>query len=516
VSERILRNIGSGILAQAWSGLLGLVVLPIMVRGLGAERYGLLALTLAIIGFAAIGDLGVGRAASKYLAEDYERNETARTAEHVASALTICTVMGVLGTCLLALATPFLTAHVLRVPPHLMRETRIVLWTTSLGLLPVLLRITFDGALAGHHRITELSIGNMIANTLKAGLSVTAVLTGRSIVGVVAANVAVSYIHAAGLWLYTRHYFAGRVRIRWGWNPRIARDLMRLGLLASAASFLAGILLFYFDRFVIAVFLPLAALGYYSTAFDITSKQCYISSPIGQAFFPVFSGKSTASRTEFEKHYFHATKMQTAGLTGLAAMLIVLARPLLTYWISPDIAVHGATVMVVLTLAMLFWSYTNLPYIAILAGSTRPDACPKIFAAAFAVHVVFSLLLVKTAGMLGVAAALVLAFAVAFLGTSHWVSEHLLQHRRWLFFFKHCFAATWTVALAVGTGWWFLVRPWLHNLWVTLAAFFFGYALYLAGCGLFAYSSKERAYARSLGRRVLGLPAATGTAAQPV
>lgn len=505
MTERILKNIGSGLLAQVWSALLGLIVLPILVRGLGPERYGLLALSLALIGFAAIADLGVGRAASKYLAEDFERNEISRTQPHIASALTICMAMGIVGAAVLALAAPVLVDRVLRVPAALTAEARLVLWITSAGLLPVLLRICFDGALAGHHRIAELSLGNVIANTLKAGLSVAAVFTGYSIVGVVVANVFVSHLHALGLWIYTRHYFRGRVQIQFGWDRQIARDLVRLGLLSSAASFLAGILLLYFDRFVIAVFLPLAALGYYSTAFDITSKQCYVSNPIGQAFFPVFSGKSVASRSDFEKHYFHATKMQAVGLTGLAAMLIVLARPLLTYWISPDIAQHSAGILAILTIGLLFSSYATLPYIAILVGSNRPEVCPRIFAIAFAVHVVLSVALVKVMGVSGVALAVVIAFAVAFTASSYWVSRNLLEHSSFYFHLKHGFAASWAVSLVVAVLWWFAVRPLLHNLWTTLAAFAAGYAVCLAGCALFAYSQKERIYVREIGRRVLHL-----------
>ncbi len=512
MTERILKNIGSGLLAQVWSGLLGLIVLPILVRGLGAERYGLLALSLALIGFAAIADLGVGRAASKYLAEDFEKNEISRTQPHISSALTICMVMGVVGAAVLALVTPVLVDRVLRVPAALAREARGVLWITSLGLLPVLLRICFDGALAGHHRIAELSVGNVLANTLKAGLSVAAVFAGYSIIGVVIANVCVSYLHALGLWLYTRHYFRGRVQIRFGWDRQIARDLVRLGLFSSAASFIAGILLLYFDRFVIAAFLPLAALGYYSTAFDITSKQCYVSNPIGQAFFPVFSGKSTASRAEFEKHYFHATKMQAVGLTGLAAMLIVLARPLLNYWISPEIAAHSSGILAVLTVGLLFSSYATLPYIAILVGSNRPEVCPRIFAIAFAVHVVLSLALVKAAGVFGVALAVVVAFAVAFVASGYWVSKNLLEHPSLYFHFRHGFAAAWGVSALVGIVWWFAVRPLLHNLWTTLAALVAGYALCLAGCAMFAYSPKERTYVRDIGRRALRLPIDAQTA----
>src|SRR6266487_1858708 len=140
-------------------------------------------------------------------------------------------------------------------------------------------------------------------------------------------------------------------------------------------------------------------------------------------------------------------------------MLIVLARPLLTYWISPDVALNSSAVMVILTLGMLLSSYANLPYIAILVGSENPEVCPKIYGAAFAVHVIFSLALVKLAGVLGVAASLLLAFAVAFLASCHWVNRKLLQHSSLYSYFKNCFAAAWAVAVVVGIGWWFAVRP---------------------------------------------------------
>src|SRR5262249_52366216 len=154
----------------------------------------------------------------------------------ISSALTVSFVMGLAGTVTLVLLTPMLVDRVLKVPASLQREARIVLWITACGLIPVLLRICFDGALAGHHRIAELSVSNVLANTFKAGLSIAAVLTDQSIVGVVLANVCVSYLHAFGLWLYARHYFRGRVQIRPGWDLQIARELVRLGLFSSSAS----------------------------------------------------------------------------------------------------------------------------------------------------------------------------------------------------------------------------------------------------------------------------------------
>src|SRR5713226_788269 len=195
---RIVKNVGSGLFAQVWSLLLGLVVLPILVRGLGATRYGLLALSLAIIGFASVADLGVGRAASKYLAEDFEKNEYFRTQQYISNAFTISLCMGILGTFLLAWATPYLVREVFQIEGAMQRDAELALWITAAGVLPVLLRILFDGVLAGHHRIALLSLGNMLSNSLKAGLSVAVILLGYSLAAVVLVNVVVSYLYAAG------------------------------------------------------------------------------------------------------------------------------------------------------------------------------------------------------------------------------------------------------------------------------------------------------------------------------
>src|SRR5262245_22044673 len=116
MSGRIIKNVGSGLIAQYWTGAIGLVALPVFARGLGAERYGLLALNLALINFAAVADLGVGRAASKYLAEDYERGEMFRTQRFVSTAMTVTIVMGLVGTGVLALLTPSLVHHAFRIP----------------------------------------------------------------------------------------------------------------------------------------------------------------------------------------------------------------------------------------------------------------------------------------------------------------------------------------------------------------------------------------------------------------
>lgn len=500
--SRIVKNIGSGLIAQMWTAALGLVALPILARGLGAERYGLLSLSMALVGFAAVADLGVGRAASKFIAEDYERNEVSRTQKFVATALTVSTAMGVVGSlCLLLLSSVF-ALHVFDIRIGMQPEAKKTFAFTAAGLVPVLLRILFDGVLAGHHQIAFLSLTNMLANTLKIGLSVAAILSGYSLLTIIGINVLVCYLQVFGLAYYILRVFDGRVKIKFGWETKIARQLLGLGVVSTVSWIFANVIFLYADRFIIGIFFPLALIGYYTMAFDISSKQWYVSSSISQAFFPVFSGKAATSAHELEHSYIHASKATAVLATGITTLLIVFGRELLTFWISPKFAAHSTATLTVLACAILFSAYISIPYTTIIAGSARPSICIKIFAVAIALHLGLSLWWLHLWGIVGVALAFAVAYLFVFLASAWWVSRWMISIPL-LRVLQQCYVASWLAGIAAGAICWFAVKPMLHNLVSVVAAFIAGYSLYLGLCVVFAYNASERQQALAMARRFL-------------
>ncbi|MCI0403070.1 MAG: flippase, partial [Acidobacteria bacterium] len=54
---------------------MGVLCIPPIIAGLGAERFGLLALAWAVLGYFNIFDLGLGRATTKFVAESLGRGE---------------------------------------------------------------------------------------------------------------------------------------------------------------------------------------------------------------------------------------------------------------------------------------------------------------------------------------------------------------------------------------------------------------------------------------------------------
>jgi O-antigen/teichoic acid export membrane protein len=511
---RIAGNIGAGLVSQAWTVLVGLVVLPILVRGLGADRYGGLAICLAMVGFASFADLGVGRAISRFVAEEDQRGRGDRIQMFVSTALSISLPLATIGTAALFGLGPVIATKVLHVKPALVPEIELAFKATALGIFPTICSILLQAVFVGFQRIYVLSFATAASNTIKAGLSVAAIYTGYGLVGVVVANVAISWMQALFFWVYTEGSFPF-LKVKPGWDRSAANQLLRLGPAIILTWIAVTALFMYADRFIIAAFLPVALVGYYAAAFDITSKQCYIANSIQQAFFPAFSAAAAAGEAALEKRYVQAMKLLAVAATGLAALLIALGRPLLAYWISPEFGARSAAVMVALTIGVLFSSYVCIPYASILGASDSPNASVKIFLFGTALHVTGSLLLVRRVGIVGVGLAYATAYCVVWLVCQRWVSRNLVRVPL-TSLARRCFLGAWITALFTGSLWFIIVRPLIHNLWQVLLAFALGYPFYLLCAAMVAYDNDERgAVLQYIGtqfrRRAAGLPAVSPT-----
>src|SRR5262245_53657247 len=98
---------------------------------MGPERFGILSLAWVLVGYFSLFDLGLGRATTKFVAEAHGRGQDDRIAKVVWTSLAAQTCLGMAAGLALALATPLLSSRVLKTPPHLIQETRDVLYALS-------------------------------------------------------------------------------------------------------------------------------------------------------------------------------------------------------------------------------------------------------------------------------------------------------------------------------------------------------------------------------------------------
>jgi O-antigen/teichoic acid export membrane protein len=239
-------------------------------------------------------------------------------------------------------------------------------------------------------------------------------------------------------------------------------------------------------------------------AFDIASKQWYLSSSVSQTFFPVFSGQSVTNQVALAQSYVQATKTLAVLVTGATILLVVFSRELLTYWISPEAATRSSVPLMLLGLGILLSCYVTIPYTAIISASTKPAVCASIFGGAIVVHIGASLWWLRLWDIVGVALAFAVAYACVFVASTWWVSRNLIRIPVSLLL-RRCFLVPWIAAGACGAVCWFLVRPLIHNLVAVGVAFILAYPVYLGLCYIAAYSEEERRLGWEIVRGLLGL-----------
>jgi O-antigen/teichoic acid export membrane protein len=74
----LARNTILSLSGEAAPLVLGLVAVPILVRELGTDRYGVLILSNIVVGYLGLFDLGLGRAAAQQISEAIGAQETGR------------------------------------------------------------------------------------------------------------------------------------------------------------------------------------------------------------------------------------------------------------------------------------------------------------------------------------------------------------------------------------------------------------------------------------------------------
>src|SRR5215207_1231394 len=122
-SKVLVRNTALNLAGQAVPLAAALISIPWLIHGLGTDRFGVLTLAWAAIGYFGLVDLGLGRALTHAVAT---RLGSDREDELIAlgwTALALMFLLGTAGALVLAAVTPWMVNDLLKIPGALAGES---------------------------------------------------------------------------------------------------------------------------------------------------------------------------------------------------------------------------------------------------------------------------------------------------------------------------------------------------------------------------------------------------------
>ncbi len=421
IAENLLIGVGCSI----WTTLLALAVVPLYLKQLGLEAYGVIGLVITLQGLLQSLDLGLAPTLNREVARSRAAGDPTGSAGLLRCLEVIYWLTAALIAATLVLAAPGIASRWLKAE-HLTPQSL----STAMAIIGLIVAFRwpigiYQGALMGAERLAlsnfltmgMTTIGALGAAAIISWFSPTlnAFLLWQALVGVVFAGIA---RHCA--WRVAGK--APRPRFDWGELRRVWRFSAGMALITAFAVVFTQV-----DKLLLSRLVSLTELGYYILATTMASTLYLIVTPMFNVMYPRFT--SLAANHELpklERLYTQGTRLLVAAVFPLAAMLILGGRDLTLLWTRDrEIANHVAPILALLAAGSALHAVMYFPYALQLAFG-RPRIANQINATLLVVLVPLLVWLARTYGAVGGALAwLVLHVLYVAIG-SWWTHKHIL------------------------------------------------------------------------------------------
>jgi O-antigen/teichoic acid export membrane protein len=402
VGRAVAVNAVFTLLGRALPFVVALVAIPIIVRQLGVERFGVLSLVWALLAQLTVFDFGFSRACTILVATAIGRSEPERIGPIARTAVHVQAILGLLGAVTVFVTSPALIA-LLHVHDALAAEALPTFRIAGLGLPFMIATLGLRGGLEGMQRFDVVSTIEGLSKSSLLLIPAVAAMLGTPL-PTIAALMVLGQAAAFGVYLLVARAALPCFSPLWRFGAAEAVALVGFGKWIAVSS-IVGPIMIYLDRWVIASLLGVASVAYYTTPSELVFRLSVISESIIGALFPALSTMYAMQRSDSAAKAANVATKVILVLVGIAAIvIIVLSRDLLTLWLGPDFASNSTAVLQILTVALIVVSVARIPYASIQAAG-RPDVTAKLHLLELPIYVSLLAVCTTTLGLAGAALA---------------------------------------------------------------------------------------------------------------
>ena len=398
----LARNTLLNFIGQVVPLAIGVIAIPFIIQGLGADRFGLLSLAWVVLGYFAIFDLGLGRATTKYVAEALGKGDEGRVPVLLWTTVTIQLILGLLGAIILLIITPLLTDRVLNIPHGLIQEARITFYLLALSIPIVLVSGSFSGVLQARQRFDLVNLIRIPSSTCTFLMPLVGLMFELKLPSIIVLMLCVKIATLIAFLKVNIQIFPKIKKITVQYVLFVR--LFKFGGWVTVSSIVSPILV-YLDRFLIGSILTMSAVTFYTAPFEAVDRLSIIAGSLAISLFPAFSAlDGVGDRQKLEFYYASSVKYVLLVLTPIVLVVIIFAKEILKLWLGIEFATESAMALRILSVGVLINSIGQTPY-SLFQGTGRPDIPAKFHLLELPLHLVVAYILINHWGITGAALA---------------------------------------------------------------------------------------------------------------
>jgi len=402
--------------------IVAIFAIPPLIRILGTDRFGVLALAWVVIGYFSLFDLGLGRALTQLVARRLGAGQEKEIPPFAWTGLILVLILGLIGTLILGLSSPWLVQDALNIPKELQPESLNVFCLLALAIPVVTITAGLRGLLEAYQRFD-------LINLIRIPLGIFTFLGpflvlpfSHSLLPVVAILVAGRLV-AWATYLLLCIRVMSLVRGGIGLQLNVLRQLIFFGSWMTVSN-VVGPIMVYLDRFLIGALLSVAAVTFYATPYEVVTKLLIIPGALAGVLFPAFSTSSIQDPSRTAVLFGRGIKYVFLCLFPICLLIITFASEGLDLWLGQEFVDKSTHVLQWLALGVFLNSLAHIAF-AFIQGVGRPELTAKLHLIELPLYLLLVWYLIGAYGIEGAAIAWALRIgidAIFLFG----IAQHLL------------------------------------------------------------------------------------------
>ncbi|MCL4538407.1 MAG: flippase [Bacteroidetes bacterium] len=376
--EVLAKNTLLNFAVQAVMIPLAVVSIPILIRRLGSDTFGILSMIWVFVGYFALLDFGMGKTVTKYVAESLAKGERKKAWRIVWVSMFVSLLIGVVLMTLVGGFAGFLSHKLFTGKSINYPEVRAGLLIAA-GTLPFVLG---QGILRAQlMAIQRFDVANLVQASFGVAQWVGAIVLvelGFGLIGILFYTLILRMM-SVGVLLFVVH------RTSEGFlDEFILGDLGILKGLIGYSSWIALMqmvspVLIYADRFFLSSFVSTTKATFLIVPYEMVSRFQIIPMALTTTLFPAFTERHTLEgmRESMETLYRRSIKYIFLVMLPLTLICLVFAHDILRIWVGAEFASQSSLAFQVFAVGFLMNAVAFIPSVTLQAVG-RPDRVAKL------------------------------------------------------------------------------------------------------------------------------------------
>lgn len=339
------RGVIANYASQFYVTAIGIAVVPLYLRYLGAEAYGLVGVFSLLQAWFQLLDMGLSPTLAREVARFRGGGLAPMELRAALRALEVLFIsIAVLGALSLVLGSGWIAAHWLQT-----RQLPVDAVTTCVSLMGLTVPLRwmsglYRGAVNGFERQVWLAAFNTLIATLRFPGAIGAmVVFGSTPLAFFAYQLAIALLEVAVLALATYRLLpavTGSPAIPFSWSS--LRGLAHFSG-AVAVTGMIWVLVTQFDRLLLSRYLSLTEFGYFTLSVTVANGVMLLSAPMAQALMPRLARLHSQGDTRrLLSQFRQATRIVAALVAGSSIFLAIVPEQILWAWTGDPVAARAA------------------------------------------------------------------------------------------------------------------------------------------------------------------------------